>query len=71
MTSEQLQEYGITRKLPKGIEAALEALETYKTFVECLPKDLVEMYLVMKRVEQQKLADMEPEKRRQWLIERY
>ena len=59
------------RPMPRNIESALEALEQDKDLHIEMSEHLVQHYITLKRAEQAKLAAMDEEERRIWLIERY
>jgi glutamine synthetase len=67
----QRAEYGITRRLPKTIEEALASLENDLSLKSTLAEDVVTNYVIMKRMEQDMLGEMNEERRRIWMIERY
>lgn len=67
----QRAEYGITRRLPKSLDMALQDLEEDASLKETFAEDVVSNYLIMKKAEQEMLGKMSDEERRIWLIERY
>ena len=71
LTSQARKELGITEQFPKSIGEALSSLEADEQLHHILSKSVVETYLTVKRAESEMLQEMEPTKRRSWLIERY
>jgi glutamine synthetase len=71
LTDTQRAEYGITRRLPKTIEGALESLEKDSSLKEALAKDVAHNFVAMKRAEQDVLGKLTDAERRIWIIERY
>ncbi|OCK84885.1 developmental protein-like protein fluG [Lepidopterella palustris CBS 459.81] len=71
MSDEARAQYGIERRIPANIDAALEALDKDSELKEMLADGLVSNFIAMKKVEQKMLADMPEQERRVWLIERY
>ena len=71
MTEEQRREYGIERRMPGSLEAALFALENDSELEHVLAEGVANNYLAMKREEQRMLSGMSEAGRRIWLIERY
>jgi glutamine synthetase len=67
----QRKKCGITRRLPKTIQEALEKLENDSDLKEALAEDVVSNYIAIKRAEQEMLGKMSDEERRIWIIERY
>ncbi|KAF2099990.1 glutamine synthetase/guanido kinase [Rhizodiscina lignyota] len=71
MTEDQRREYGIERRMPASLEAALFALENDQELSNVLAQNVAENYVSMKREEQRMLSGMSEAGRRIWLIERY
>ncbi|OCL01927.1 developmental protein-like protein fluG [Glonium stellatum] len=71
MSPEERKDYGIERRMPTDIGAAIEALEKDSDLKEILAEGLVSDFIAMKKVEQKMLAGMPEQERRVWLIERY
>ncbi|KAH5253395.1 hypothetical protein HBI72_142500 [Parastagonospora nodorum] len=63
--------YGITRRMPRSVEEAMEALKVDGALREILDGELVDGYAGMKDAEQRMLGKMDEEERREWMIERY
>lgn len=64
-------ELGIEDNLPSSLQEALGVLERDFKLKEIVGEDVVKTFLSVKAAEAEMLADMDPEKRRHWLIERY
>lgn len=62
---------GISQRLPSSIAEALGHLQEDKRLRKILGNAVIDNYLVVKKAETEKFAEMEPDKRRNWLIERY
>lgn len=71
ITAKEREELGITEQFPKSIGEALSYLEADEQLRHVLSKAAVDTYVTVKRAESEMLQKMEPEKRRNWLIERY
>lgn len=71
LTAEEREELGITKRFPGSISEALGDLEADEQLRHVLSEAAVETYLRVKRAESEMLQKMEPEKRRNWLIQRY
>ena len=71
ITAKEREELGITKQFPKSISEALGYLEADEQLRHVLSNSVVENYLAVKRAESKMLQEMEPVKRRSWLIERY
>lgn len=71
MSEEEREGLGVRRRLPRGLEEALEALEGDEVLKEGVGGQLVEDYVGMKRVEMGMMDKMEEVERRVWLVERY
>jgi glutamine synthetase len=63
--------YGVTRRMPRSLQEAMEALKVDAALREILDHELVDAYAVMKDAEQRMLGGMGEEERREWMIERY
>lgn len=70
LSVEKRKEFGIKDKFPTGIEEAVDALEADKQLCELLGP-AADVYARVKRAENEMLKKMEPDERRNWLIERY
>lgn len=70
LSAEKRKEFGIKDNFPKGIEEALDALEADTQLCEILGP-ATDVYARVKRAENEMLKGMEPDERRNWLIERY
>lgn len=62
--------YGISRRLPGNVLEALKSLGEDDRLREMIGV-IADDYMVMKKVEQNMLGEMEPAERRAWLVERY
>ncbi|KAK1144804.1 hypothetical protein N8T08_004816 [Aspergillus melleus] len=63
---------GITTQLPRSLSESLVALGTDLEMQDILGKELVANYLIVKRLEAQKLESLGgEEEQRRWLVERY
>lgn len=62
---------GITTPLPKTLAQSLANLENDKPLQNLLGTAFVENYTAVKSAESAKLAAMDEEERRKWLVERY
>lgn len=71
ITAKEREELGTTKHFPKSISEALSYLEADEQLQHAPSKPTVENYLTVKRAESKILREMEPMKRRSWLIERY
>ncbi|GAB1213848.1 hypothetical protein ATERTT37_003001 [Aspergillus terreus] len=71
LTDEQRRELGITEKLPKSLDEAIDALQADSELQEVLGAELVKDYLCVKREERDLLLKMDEDTRRRWLIARY
>lgn len=70
LSDEKRKELGIKDKFPKGIEEAVDALEADKQLCDILGP-ATDVYAKVKRAENEMLKQMDPDARRNWLIERY
>lgn len=71
MSSEKRSDLGITQQFPVSFDEALNVLESHEELHQILGEALVDDYITVKREENGMLMGMDPEKRRNWLIERY
>ena len=71
LSDQEKQELGITRKLPKSIDEAIDAFEKDTDFTEFFGSDLAHQFLTMKKFEQEMVKKMSEKDKRVWLIERY
>ena len=70
LSAEERDALGIHDQLPKSIEEALKCLEE-DTYMSRILGPAVENYVTVKRAECKLLQEMDPAKRRDWLIDRY
>jgi glutamine synthetase len=63
--------FGVTRKLPKSMQEAIEALRADAPLNEALNQSVVRAYLEMKGEEAKMLGNMGESERRVFMIERY
>ena len=71
LSETELQNLGITRKLPTSFDEALAALKRDETLEGALSPNVVKHFVAMKKAEQEMLANMEEKERHVWLMERY
>ena len=71
LSPEERDELGITEKFPISLLEALDHLEEDDVLCAALGQELVDSYIKVKRAERKMLLSMEPDRRRNWLIERY
>lgn len=71
LTSQQRDELGITEKFPTSLIEAWSHLEEDDVLRAALGQELMDCYTRVKRSERKMLLSMEPDRRRNWLIERY
>ncbi len=71
LSATERKNLGITKQFPKSIEEALSCLEEDEEIREILGQPVVDNYNMVKRTEDERLKKMEPEQRRDWLMERY
>ena len=69
LTAKEREELGITKQFPKSLNEALSSLEADVELCDIIGN--VETYVKVKRAEIELLQKMEPERRRNFLIERY
>jgi glutamine synthetase len=65
------EKFGIVEQLPKDFPDALKKLDKEKVLRNIMGDDLVNVYLTVKNAEMDMLDAMEPEERRNFLLERY
>lgn len=65
------KQLGISQRLPTSIAEALDHLQKDRRLRKILGSAVIDNYLVVKKTETEKFAAMDPDKRRNWLIERY
>lgn len=65
------EDLGIRQKFPGSLGEALDCLMADKGLEGILGQAAVGNYVTVKKEESAMLEDMDPEKRRHWLIERY
>ena len=71
ISAKERKDLGIKEQFPKSIREALINLEQDKALQQILGRAFVDTYLTVKRTESKMLEKMDPDKRRNWLIERY
>lgn len=71
LSEAERKELGISHNLPSNIAAALNHLGEDKRLRKIMGNAVIDNYLTVKKAETEKFAEMEPERRRNWLIERY
>lgn len=71
MTSRERNGLGITKRLPKTIEEALEALKEHKKLREWVGEDAMKKYLIVKKGEKAMMDAIPEGDRKNWLFERY
>lgn len=71
LSKEERSKLGIIQELPASIEEALDHLRKDSKLKEILGKSIVDAYLTVKEAECSMLEEMDPGRRRDWLIERY
>jgi glutamine synthetase len=71
LTEAQLDELGITKKMPTSLEQSLQELEKDDMLRRFVNPRLIDAYVVMKRAEKEMLDEMGEKDRHGWLIERY
>lgn len=71
ISAKERKDLGITKQFPKSIDEALSCLEEDAELCANLGRSVVENYTNVKRTEDERLKKMEPEKRKNWLMERY
>lgn len=71
LSADERRKLGIFETFPESLDEALDYLEGQEELSEILGETLVDDYILVKREENKMLLAMDPEKRRNWLIERY
>lgn len=71
LTSRERNGLGITKRLPKNLEEALEALKEHKKLREWIGDDAMTKYLITKKGEKALMEGMPEGDRKNWLLERY
>ena len=71
LDEKERESLGIRERFPKGIIEAIDAFGKSKWLSTVLGEAVVKTYVSIKREEQKYLEQLNPEKRRDWLIERY
>lgn len=71
LTKRERDKLGISERLPRSIEEALDCLRDDAQLRAILGGAVVDTYLTVKHAEVEMLQQMDVEKRRHWLIERY
>lgn len=64
-------ELGIVERLPRSFDEALAALNQDVELQAAVGSDLIENWIELKKAEQEVLGEMEDDKQRVWLMERY
>lgn len=64
-------ELGIVERLPRSLDEALAALKQDAELQAAVGSGLIQNWIELKKAEQEMLGEMENEKRRVWLMERY
>ena len=64
-------ELGIVERLPRSLVEALAALKQDAELQAAVGSELIDDWIELKKAEQEMLGEMDAEKRRVWLIERY
>ncbi len=71
LSLDKREQLGIRHKLPKTIDEALTYLREDKSLEQILGHPVISTYLAIKVAEGKQFAKLEPDRRRNWLIERY
>ena len=71
LTCGEREAYGITQRIPASISEALDSLQADEAMRSVMGEELVETYVSVKRAEAAMLEKMDPELRKDYLIERY
>lgn len=71
LSNDERAELGIVERLPRSLDEALAALKQDVELQAAVGPELIENWVELKKAEQEMLGEMETEKRRVWLIERY
>ena len=71
LSDSERESHGITQRFPKSLASALANFDKSQTLRDALGKEVVETYLTVKGAECKMLKEMDADRRRDWLIERY
>lgn len=71
LSEEELEQFGVTRKMPMSTEEAVKALEEDTALKETLGGSFLHQFLIMKDHERTMLGAMSDDERLTWLLERY
>jgi glutamine synthetase len=71
LTDAQLEELGITEKMPTSLEQSLQELERDDMLRRFVNPRLIDDYVVMKMAEKEMLDEMDEKERHAWLVGRY
>lgn len=71
LSENEREDLGIRQRFPKNLAEALDCLVADEGLERILGQAAVENYVTVKKEESEMLEDMDPGKRRHWLIERY
>lgn len=71
ITSRERNGLGITKRLPKTLEEALEALKEHKKLREWIGEDAIKKYILVKKGEKTLMEGIPEGDRKNWLMERY
>lgn len=71
LSDEERKTLGVKDRLPKDLEAAIQALKDDKELTEMVGKDVVDRYVEVKKAEMDLLNGMRASERKNWIMERY
>jgi glutamine synthetase len=71
LSDEERKTLGVNDRLPKDLEAALQALKDDTELTELIGKDVVDRYVEVKKAEMNLLNGMRASERKNWIMERY
>ena len=71
LTQTQLEDLGITEKMPTSLEQSLLQLEKDEMLRRSLDCRLIDDYVIMKRAEKRMIDEKDAKEQHAWLIERY
>lgn len=71
ITSRERNGLGITKRLPKNLDEALEALKEHKKLRDWIGEDVIKKYLIVKKGEKALVEGIFDGDRKHWLLERY
>lgn len=71
LSDAERKQLGISQTIPSSMTEALKHLQEDQRLRKILDNAMIDNYLLVKKTEIEKFAEMEPDKRRNWLIERY